>query len=1168
VIRGQQRAISVVVPAYNGEETLGTTLDSLIAQTHPDWEAIVVDDGSVDGTAALARAYADRDRRIRLRRQENRGVGGARNAGIEMARHPWMFFLDADDTIVPEAFEELLGGLSANPGADAVLAGCLRVDGSGRKLRSQIPGSHHDRFSVFARMCEIAIHSCLVRTELVRQAGGFDESLATCEDWDIWQRISRLGAQFVTIPHDLAIYRMRADSASHDGRRMLRDGLLVIDRGHGIDERMLGLEQDDLELPSLEGRSVARTYFACYAAGLEIAMERDARWVIEALGDDVSSRIDPAGVAETLLLAVADGRVAPPSDWVAFPPEVHELCRAFVTELGERLGDHWLAFSTQNELERMVLRQSPAARPARVGRWALIELDAAGPPPLDLELDGAVELALCRVCFGEMEIGEVEVPLADGLLEHRVLADAIVARFAWELLGVFLERHVYPQLQISSGSGRGRAERDGVLLFDGPLEPGRPANLALHDKIGWIVFLQELWDDPTATTEAFYGDRPGDEEGAVELRGDERLTIDVAEDLRALRRVDGASIDLAVRVGGVPLTSVSCSTDNGFISAHRLRREIVTSCGYELCRAVLREAVLLSPEGAGGSLRQRLESALSANRAAGGPPLIAPGTTVVGRTQGPDGTSASRWLALPRAAQSERLALAQLDGDPVSGPTGGPAGPLLSAPLTLDRPARPAGALTDSSLLRSLEFDQIFAQDPDPWEAGSAYERDKYDLTLKMVPRGIGRAVELGCAEGTFTVRLADRVDQLTAVDLSFPALSRARKRCADKPNVTFARLDAFEDPIGGTYDLVVCSELLYYTADLASLRRAIGTLAAALEPGGLLLAAHAHTVVDEPTEPGFDWDVPFGAATIDAVLRESERFELRNEARTAAYRVQLWKRCRRPSRLPRLPRRGGRVAAAEPEGIPEFLPEGGQVRPQPQAPPTGTKRLPILMYHRVAPAGSAATARWRLHPEAFEEQLAWLRDQGYNSIDFEQWRVSADRRHPIPARSVMITFDDGYADFPEHAQRLLAKYDFQATVFVVTDLVGQANRWDATLGETLELMDWATLGRLAAAGLEIGSHSSAHRPLASLQLVDLARDLCRSRVRLHEELGTAVRSVCYPYGLHDPAVRAVAGACGFQYGVTTNEWSAAFGDDLLMLPRIEIKGADGLDEFRRKLVG
>ena len=94
--------VSVVIPAHNAEETIAKTLQSLLAQTLLNWEAIVVDDGSVDRTVEVIKAVASQDSRIRVVSQSNMGVSAARNTGIHLAQSDWLLFLDADDWIAPD----------------------------------------------------------------------------------------------------------------------------------------------------------------------------------------------------------------------------------------------------------------------------------------------------------------------------------------------------------------------------------------------------------------------------------------------------------------------------------------------------------------------------------------------------------------------------------------------------------------------------------------------------------------------------------------------------------------------------------------------------------------------------------------------------------------------------------------------------------------------------------------------------------------------------------------------------------------------------------------------------------------------------------------------------------------------------------------------------------
>jgi peptidoglycan/xylan/chitin deacetylase (PgdA/CDA1 family)/SAM-dependent methyltransferase len=1180
--QSDQPTISVIVPAYNRQETLGPTLESLLEQTYDNWEAIVIDDGSVDATAAVAEEYATRDKRISVHRQLNGGVSRARNAAIERARAEWLFFLDADDWIAPRAFERLIAAGAADTQVDAVYGGYARIDQAGKELREKLPVPASDLFPLFARTCAIAIHTCLVRAELVRQSGGFDESLVTCEDWDLWQRLARLGARFAAIPDYIAFYRMRASSASGNGWRMLNDGLLVIERGHGEDPRLA--ENGSREVTGSESRMLSRTardaastYFACYAAGLEIADGHDARRMIDVLGEHISGEVDPHGVAETLFLSVPVGRATDPSEWANFPQAVHRQCHLFIEELGDRLGNHWLAFGARNILERLLLAETSSdERPRTAGRWHLIDLELDGPAPKDLLPDPGVERILCTVRLAGERIDDLEIPVVDGWVPARMLADAVVAPLAWEILQAFFERHVYPTLEVEMAEEMARVSREGRLLFEGHLDPSRTTAQGLHDRIGWTVFLQELWGDTSLSGDEFYdsGRRSSLGRGRRLTVRSECVEVDIAEALPMISLRGHSEITVVVKISGAPLTVVRCKASHGRISSRQLRRTILLETGYELCRAVLREAVILAPADATGSLRERLARALAVNRESTDRSSTATTQeqiTVVGRAGGTDGTAASRWAVVPVGAAEERLSLARLEGNPILGASESNAvGRLLCTPLVLN-PAGREERLSDDSLLRSMEFECIYGARHDPWAYDSPYEQTKYEQTLKLLPEHADRVLEIGCAEGVFTRKLSERVNTVTAVDISLLAITRAARHCAGCANVVFKQMDALDGAIDGAYDLIVCSELLYYADGESALKRTVKAMVEALEPGGYLLTAHAHVLADDPQVPGFDWDVPFGAAAIERALLATRALDLAEEIKTPAYRVQLYARRRALRRMGSGRRRVKgtleHAGALNPEHATRFLADGGQVRREPSEPETPVlTRMPILMYHRVAPEGGAVTKRWRVHPDDFEAQLRYLRDHKYNSLTFEQWRVASDRRQPLPGRSVMLTFDDGYQDFIDHALPLLNKYGFQATMFIVTDLVGASNVWDDRLEEPLALMDWPTIRELPSHGVELGSHTSRHLPLVSLSAAELTRDLCRSRLSFHENLNMTVRSVCYPYGLHDATVLSMAGASGFHYGVTTNEWQASFGDDLLSLPRLEVRGTDTFADFVVKL--
>ncbi len=230
------------------------------------------------------------------------------------------------------------------------------------------------------------------------------------------------------------------------------------------------------------------------------------------------------------------------------------------------------------------------------------------------------------------------------------------------------------------------------------------------------------------------------------------------------------------------------------------------------------------------------------------------------------------------------------------------------------------------------------------------------------------------------------------------------------------------------------------------------------------------------------------------------------------------------------------------------------------------THRLPILMYHRVAPEGVAVRDRYRMAPARFEEQLRYLHDSGYRSVTLEEWRRAAERRRPLPGRAVLFTFDDGYRDFQDQAWPLLRRYGFGATVFLVTGSVGRWNTWDESRGDEEPLLEWDAIRLLHAQGVEFGAHSVSHRPLSLLSPEEIAAEALRSRLTIERELGGRVTAFAYPYGDEDPVIHHLVGAAGFGYGLTCRPTTADGSMPMLVLPRLEVRGSDDLATFAAKL--
>ena len=179
--------ISTVIPTYNRREFLPRAIDSVLGQTDPPDEIIVVDDGSTDGTS---RMLAQRYPTVKVIEQENGGVSAARNTGVEQACFEWLAFLDSDDAWLPRKLERQSAALSENEGIlvchtdDIWMRKGIRVNqgkryqkAGGRIFRKCLP------------VCMISSSSVLIDREIFQRVGLFDPSLPAAEDYDLWLRI-------------------------------------------------------------------------------------------------------------------------------------------------------------------------------------------------------------------------------------------------------------------------------------------------------------------------------------------------------------------------------------------------------------------------------------------------------------------------------------------------------------------------------------------------------------------------------------------------------------------------------------------------------------------------------------------------------------------------------------------------------------------------------------------------------------------------------------------------------------------------------------------------------------------------------------------------------------------------------------------------------------------
>ncbi len=351
--------ISIIIPAYNASETIAQTLESVIVQTHPNWEAIVVDDGSTDETAEIVSSFIEREPRIQLLRQTRAGEAGARNAGLSHVRYHWLLFLDADDWIAPAHLETMLKETVLDPNLSAVHCGSARVAADGTVLVEKYHAPAGDLFPTLARRAAFPVHACIVRRSVVESVGMFDTSLVKSPDWDLWQRIARTGARFGSVREVLAFYRMTSNAASLDAHQMLKDGIRVLKQGHGPDPRVPNPHPDHAEgLPAGQIHT-QQYYLLSWCAGLLLGTGQDARPLMEMVNHAPFPELYPQAVAQCIFDSA-------PLPLCQSPETSEELffrillnIDQFLALLQEKSMAPDLAHAAGNSFRQMILKHSP-----------------------------------------------------------------------------------------------------------------------------------------------------------------------------------------------------------------------------------------------------------------------------------------------------------------------------------------------------------------------------------------------------------------------------------------------------------------------------------------------------------------------------------------------------------------------------------------------------------------------------------------------------------------------------------------------------------------------------------------------------------------------------------------------------------------------------------------
>ena len=233
-----------------------------------------------------------------------------------------------------------------------------------------------------------------------------------------------------------------------------------------------------------------------------------------------------------------------------------------------------------------------------------------------------------------------------------------------------------------------------------------------------------------------------------------------------------------------------------------------------------------------------------------------------------------------------------------------------------------------------------------------------------------------------------------------------------------------------------------------------------------------------------------------------------------------------------------------------------------------------VLMYHMISPhlpKNRSKFNRLRVTPEAFEKQLHWLHKNGWHSMSMEELAACQN----IPSKTVVLTFDDGYADNYIHAFPLLKKYHMKATIYIVTERFNQdwATDKDTKLSSN-ELNNETMLSHemvqemIHSGYIEIGSHTMHHVNLPTLSMEEKEKEIAKSKEVIEETYGITCNSFAYPFGFYDPASIKLVQKHGYSSAVTTVPQYIEWKDhDRYEVPRVIISGRQTLFDFTLKLL-
>lgn len=232
-------------------------------------------------------------------------------------------------------------------------------------------------------------------------------------------------------------------------------------------------------------------------------------------------------------------------------------------------------------------------------------------------------------------------------------------------------------------------------------------------------------------------------------------------------------------------------------------------------------------------------------------------------------------------------------------------------------------------------------------------------------------------------------------------------------------------------------------------------------------------------------------------------------------------------------------------------------------------ERVPVLMYHRVGTAYNDWERKYCVSVARFSSHMHMLAHNGWQAVNISDFFSWLDGGLELPKQAFLLTFDDGFLSVHEHAAPVLKELGWPATVFLVSQLIGQQDTWCVTSnpnGVTYPLMDSFHISELRAQGFSFQSHTRSHADLLTLNDRALYDQLAGAREDLQTLLGERVDYLAYPYGRYDDRILFAARSVGYRAAFSVQPGFNRRDIDRFRLRRLDVFGTDSASAVRRKI--